>query len=102
MTPVSLHEQNPLRGILLILIAILLFTIRSALVKVAREVVPPGEAVFYRAFFAIPPILIWAAWRGRITDALRVRDRLAHVTRGLVGVGAVSLGFTALGLLPLP
>lgn len=102
MTPVSLHEQNPLRGIVLILVAILLFTMMSALVKIAREVVPPGEAVFYRAFFAIPPILIWAAWRGRIGDALRVRDPMAHVTRGLVGVGAMSLGFTALGLLPLP
>ncbi len=102
MPPLNLHEQNPVRGIVLKLVAILLFTIMSALIKVGREVVPPGEAVFFRSLFAIPPILIWALWRGRIVAAFRVNNGMAHASRGLVGVASMACGFTALGLLPLP
>jgi drug/metabolite transporter (DMT)-like permease len=96
------QENRPVRGIALKLTAVLLFTIMSALIKVGREVVPAGEAVFYRSLFAIPPILIWAAWHRRLADAVRVSSPRAHLIRGLVGVTAMTLGFAALGLLPLP
>jgi drug/metabolite transporter (DMT)-like permease len=74
----------------------------AALIKAGREVAPTGETVFFRSFFALPPILIYALWRGRIAEAWRVRDPLAHATRGVVGVAAMACGFTALGFLPLP
>jgi drug/metabolite transporter (DMT)-like permease len=102
MSPTNRQENRPVRGIALKLTAVLLFTIMSALVKFGREVVPAGEAVFYRSLFAIPPILIWAAWHRRLADAVRVTSRRAHLIRGLVGVMAMSCGFAALGLLPLP
>lgn len=94
--------MNPGRGIALKLLSILLFTIMAALIKVGRDVVPTGEAIFFRSFFALPPILIWAAMQGRLAEAFRVNDRFAHLNRGLVGVGAMGCGFAALGLLPLP
>lgn len=94
--------MNPARGIALKLLSVLLFTLMAACVKAAREVAPMGETVFFRSFFAIPPILIWAAWQGRLIDAFRVKDRFAHMNRGLVGVASMACGFTALGLLPLP
>ncbi|MFN3615287.1 MAG: DMT family transporter [Rubrimonas sp.] len=94
--------MNPARGIALKLLSVLLFTLMAACVKAAREVAPTGETVFFRSFFAIPPILIWAAWKGNLIDAFRVNDRLAHLNRGLVGVASMACGFTALGLLPLP
>ena len=94
--------DNPVRGIVLKLVSILLFTIMSALIKAAREVVPPGETVFFRSFFAIPPILIYAIVMGRVTDIIDVRSPRAHVWRGIIGVGAMGSGFTALGFLPLP
>jgi drug/metabolite transporter (DMT)-like permease len=90
------------RGIALKLASIFLFTVMAALIKVGREVVPTGEAVFFRSFFALPPILIWAAVRGQLAEAFRVNDRFAHLNRGLVGVSAMACGFAALGFLPLP
>lgn len=94
--------MNPGRGIALKLGSVLLFTLMAACVKAGRELAPTGEAVFFRSLFAIPPILIYAAWRGRLSEAWRVKDRFAHLNRGLVGVTAMGFGFTALGLLPLP
>ena len=100
--PSAVEAGNPARGIALKLASILLFTVMAALIKFGREMVPTGEAVFYRSFFALPPILIWALWRGRLHEAFRVNDRLAHLNRGLVGMAGMSCGFAALGFLPLP
>lgn len=94
--------DNPARGIALKLGSILLFTVMSVLIKAAREVVPPGETVFFRSFFAIPPILIYAIVMGRVTDLVDVRSPRAHIWRGIIGVGAMASGFAALGYLPLP
>lgn len=94
--------MNTGRGIALKLGSILLFTIMAALIKHGLEVIPTGEAVFFRSFFAIPPIIIWAMWRGKLAEAFRVNDPLTHVSRGFFGVAAMACGFTALGLLPLP
>lgn len=94
--------MNTGRGIVLKLLSILLFTIMAALIKVARDVVPPGEAVFFRSFFALPPIIAYALWRGSLVSAFRVKDPFAHLNRGLIGVSAMAAGFAALGMLPLP
>lgn len=90
------------KGIALKLGSILFFTIMAALVKYGLEVVPTGQAVFFRSFFAIPPIIIWALWRGKLGEAFRMNDRMAHLSRGFFGVAAMACGFMALGLLPLP
>lgn len=95
-------SDNPVRGIVLKLASIFLFTVMSALIKAARDTIPPGETVFFRSFFAIPPILIYAIVIGRVTDLVEVQSPRAHLVRGLTGVGAMASGFTALGLLPLP
>jgi drug/metabolite transporter (DMT)-like permease len=100
--PVAPPPLDAARGIALKLVSILLFTLMAACVKAAREHVPTGEAIFFRSFFAIPPIFAYAAWRGSLGEAFRVRDPFAHVNRGLVGVAAMACGFAALGLLPLP
>jgi drug/metabolite transporter (DMT)-like permease len=94
--------ENPARGIALKLASILLFTIMSVCIKAAREVAPAGETVFFRSFFAIPPILIYAIVMGRVTDLVDVRSPRAHLFRGLIGVGGMASGFIALGYLPLP
>jgi len=94
--------MNTGKGIALKLGSILLFTIMAALIKHGLEVIPTGQAVFFRSFFAIPPILMWAMWRGTLAEAFQVNDRLAHISRGFFGVAAMGCGFMALGLLPLP
>lgn len=90
------------RGIALKLIALALFTAMAALVKAASDTVPPGQAVFFRSAFAMPVIIAWLALRGELRNGLKTRRPLGHFWRGIIGVSAMGLGFTGLGLLPLP
>lgn len=94
--------MSPLRGMALKLSAVLLFVIMASLIKASSDVVPPGEAVFFRSFFAIPVILAWLVFRRELSTGLRTRNPSGHFWRGLFGVSAMACGFAALGLLPLP
>ena len=94
--------MSPLRGIGLKLLSVTVFVAMASLVKAASAHVPPGEVVFFRSFFAIPVIIGWLRLQGDFPAGLRTRRPLAHLWRGLVGTGAMSLGFAGLGLLPLP
>lgn len=95
-------SARPALGIALKIIAILLFTFMSAIIKAIADDVPSGQAVFFRSFFAIPVILIWLAQRGKLSVGLKTRNPMGHVWRGLFGTTAMGLTFTGLGLLPLP
>lgn len=90
------------RGIALKIFALAVFTFMTVLIKATADVVPPGEAVFFRSAFAIPVILVWLLAKGELTTGLRTANPIGHVWRGLIGVGAMGLGFAALGMLPLP
>ncbi|MDA7429940.1 DMT family transporter [Primorskyibacter aestuariivivens] len=90
------------RGIALKLIALAVFTIMASLIKATSDAVPPGEAVFFRSAFALPVIIVWLMLKGELSTGLRTRNPMGHVWRGVIGVSAMGLGFTALGLLPLP
>lgn len=90
------------RGIALKLIALAVFTVMASLIKATSDAVPPGEAVFFRSAFALPVIIVWLLAKGELSTGLRTRNPMGHVWRGVIGVSAMGLGFTALGLLPLP
>ena len=94
--------MNPLRGITLKVVSVLVFTLMAICIKASAEHVPPGERVFFRSFFAMPVIVAWLAVRHDLRSGLHTRNPLGHLWRGLVGTSAMALGFTALGLLPLP
>jgi drug/metabolite transporter (DMT)-like permease len=94
--------MNPLRGIGLKVLSVLVFTLMAICIKASAPHVPPGEAVFFRSFFAMPVILVWLAWTRNLRHGLDTLNPLGHLWRGLVGTTAMGLGFTALGLLPLP
>lgn len=94
--------MRPLTGISLKLISVMLFITMSSLIKATAAHVPPGEAVFFRSFFAIPVILLWLALRGDLRTGLKATSPLNHFWRGFVGTAAMGLGFAALGMLPLP
>jgi drug/metabolite transporter (DMT)-like permease len=74
----------------------------ASLIKATSDHVPPGQAVFFRAFFALPVIVAWLALRHELTYGLKTTHPMSHVWRGLVGTTAMGLSFTGLGLLPLP
>ncbi|WP_425093838.1 DMT family transporter [Tropicimonas sp. S265A] len=91
-----------LRAIFLKLCAVTLFLVMASLIKASSETVPPGQAVFFRSFFAFPILIGWLAWRGDLRTGFKARRPSAHIIRGLVGTGAMATSFAGLGLLPLP
>lgn len=94
--------MSPLRGIALKLISVFLFMVMASMIKATADEVPPGEAVFFRSFFALPVILVWLATRRKLSTGLKVKNVWGHVARGVIGVTAMGSNFTALGILPLP
>lgn len=94
--------MQPLRGIILKLCSVLLFITMASLIKATADHVPPGQAVFFRSFFAMPVILGWLWIRRDLRTGLKVASPLGHFWRGFVGTAAMGLGFAGLGLLPLP
>lgn len=98
----DLTETTPLRGIGFKLMSVAVFMAMSALIKATADEVPPGEAVFFRSFFAIPVILVWLYATHEFGAGLRTSNPLGHFWRGLLGTMAMGLGFAGLGMLPLP
>ncbi|MHC0052122.1 DMT family transporter [Actibacterium sp. D379-3] len=94
--------MQPARAIGFKLASVALFVAMSSLIKAASPHVPPGEAVFFRSFFALPVIVGWLIARRELSVDLRTANPMGHFWRGLVGSTAMGLSFAALGLLPLP
>ena len=94
--------MQPLRGIVFKVMSVCMFMGMASLIKAASADVPPGQAVFFRSFFALPIILGWLAIRHELRSGWKTKNPLGHFWRGLVGTSAMGLGFTGLGLLPLP
>lgn len=93
----------PLRGILLKLASVVTFVVMASFVKAAAaRGVPPGELVFFRSLFAVPVIVGWLVWQGRLHDGLRVAKPRSHLVRGVLGTSAMGCVFTGLALVSLP
>jgi len=93
--------MQPLRGILLMILAVSLFTAMSAMIKAAPDV-PAGQAMFFRSVIAMPVVMGWLGLQGRLAGGLNTRNPWGHVWRGVAGSLAMGLGFAGLHLLPLP
>lgn len=98
----NLTQHRPGLAISLKLAAVFLFMVMAALIKVISDHVPPGQAVFFRSFFALPVIMIWLWQRGQLREGLIPSNLMGHVWRGFFGTSAMGLTFAGLGLLPLP
>lgn len=83
------------------LASVVLFVGMASLIKASSTEVPPGEAVFFRSFFALPVIVVWLALRGELRVGLKTQSRSAHVVRGLLGSMAMGMSFAGLAILPL-
>ncbi len=94
-------SARPVRGILLMIVAVTLFTVMSSLIKAADRI-PAGQAVFFRASLGLPVILIWLILRQELAQGLRTRNWRNHAVRALAGTTAMGLGFAGLKFLPLP
>lgn len=94
--------MNPSRGILFKIISVAAGSAMAACVKAVADDIPPGEIVFFRSFFALPPLIVFYALRGELRTGLKVRSRGKHLLRGAIGAAGMALIFISYGLLPLP
>ncbi len=94
-------KQNRLFGIGLRVGATTSFGLMAAAIKLGHEAgISTPELVFYRFAFGLPPLLAWMALT-RNFGAWRTQRPLAHLTRGVLGLGTMVLAFSALAYLPL-
>lgn len=98
---VNLLDHKPLLGIGLKIASVTIFVGMSTLIK-AAEGIPLGQLIFFRSFFAMLAILLYAGCRGQLPGVLYTRHGFGHFWRGTIGVAAMSLSFLALTILPLP
>jgi drug/metabolite transporter (DMT)-like permease len=94
-------RHDRLRGIVMRLFAITCFSAMAVLIKLGYDSgVTTPELIFYRSLFGLPPLLGWIAWC-RAWGAWRTMRPGAHVLRSAIGLGSMTLAFTAISLLPL-
>ena len=92
--------QQPLRGAMFMLAAVLLFCLMDAGLKLLSAHYPPFQVATLRGASSLPLVLAWALWTGGLRPLLRVRWSL-HIMRGVLGI-AMMAGFVyALRTLPL-
>lgn len=99
--PQASRPANALIGIAFKVASVAMFVGMSSCIKLAGEM-PVGEVVFFRSAFAVPPIVLFMAWRGDLLRAFHTSRPFNHVARGMVGVTSMGLGFFGLARLPLP
>lgn len=95
------HIHAPLRAIGFKVAATLAFSVMAASVKWLEGRYPVGEVIFFRTFFALVPVLTFAAVAGNMRAQLSTRRPMAHVQRSGLGIAAMFLSFIALSALPL-
>ena len=93
-------RQTPvMRGIVLMCLSTVAFSIMHALVRFVSEVLPPFQIAFFRNIFGLAflfPILM----RSRFAILRTKRIRL-HALRGVINMAAMLMFFTALSISPI-
>ena len=93
-------NQTPvMRGIVLMCLSTISFSIMHGLVRFVSEVLPPFQIAFFRNIFGLAfllPILI----RSRFS-ILRTKKIGLHILRGIINLAVMLMFFTALSITPL-
>ncbi len=93
---------NPLRGIALKILSVMVFVMMQTCIKAAGADVQPGQITFYRSAFAMIPIIAYLAWHRDLLTAVRTKRPWGHFKRGVFGIMSMAFGFYGLVHLPLP
>ena len=62
--PSTGDTSNPMLGIALKCMSVVVFVGMQTAIKAGGEGIPAGEIVFFRSFFALVPVVIYLAWLG--------------------------------------
>ena len=86
-------ERQTRNGILLMLVAVALFSTMDAMVKWLGQSYPTMQILFFRSLLAFVPLAFLIGRMGGIASALRVTDKRGHVIRCIVGLLGLSIFF---------
>lgn len=95
-----MHERNNLRAVIVMLIAVGLFSVMDAGLKTLSPHYPAMQVAALRGLSSLPWIFVYVAWRRRLATMLRVRWSL-HLLRGALAVMMLAAFTYALRTLPL-
>lgn len=93
-------RRDPLRGALIMLIGMALFSILNGVVKAQAQHFPINQIVFFRNAGGVLPLLLILLWSGRLRD-MRTRHPLRHLLLATSMTGGIFFSFTAFHLMPL-
>lgn len=79
----------------------LMFAIMGAQARYLAGAYPEGQVAFFRALFALVPILIVFGWRRQLRGALRTKRPSDHLVRGLFSIVGTFCTFAALARIPM-
>ncbi|MGO4263620.1 DMT family transporter [Lysobacter sp. TAB13] len=97
MTAIASRQR---RAIASMLIAVLMFSMMDALLKLLSEHYPPFQVATLRGLSSLPFVLTWALASVGLRSLLRVRWPL-HLLRGVLGVGMMAAFVYGVNRLPL-
>lgn len=100
-SPVLARENRAGVGIATMLCGVFALATMDAMAKWLSESYPIAQVVFFRALFAIPPIMILAHLSGGVRTAVVTRRPWIHVARGILAALAIFAFFTSLRFMPL-
>ena len=90
-----LKSQHVLAGIVLMLLAIFVFSLMDASIKWLGSHYTPMQVAFFRGAFSLPLVCLWFFSRGRVSDLKTQRFRW-HLLRGLISI--IFLSAAVIGL----
>ena len=94
------NRQTPvMRGIVLMCLSTVAFSIMHGLVRFVSEVLPPFQIAFFRNFFGLA-FLLPLLMRSRFA-VLRTKQIGLHALRGVINMAAMLMFFTALSISPI-
>src|SRR5215472_6836704 len=96
-----METTNTVKAIALKVVAALIFSIMSVLVRYVGESIPVGQVVFFRSAFAILPVVVIYAWRRGLEAPVRTGRPYGQAGRGLPTICAMFCNFSALARLPV-
>jgi drug/metabolite transporter (DMT)-like permease len=93
--------SNYLKATALKLGAAFLFAAMAVQVRYLGDKVPVGQVIFFRALFAVIPIVIVFAWRRELAKSWHTQRFSAHVFRGAISIASSFCYYGALARLPV-
>ncbi len=93
------YVDAPGFGIVLRILSGVLMAGMYVSVKAVSDGVPLGEIVFFRAFFALIPLLVFLWWRNEFPHGMATKRPKEHLLRSVFGVVSLFASFAALARL---